>query len=142
MTYVPNMIHICPNKRCLDVFGGEIRERRERICLGNYPKSFFFFTKWGVWGHLWTLARCPRLDAPCMCARATRLTPAILSFSCLLVSNLTVYLKAFMDFDWADLGLPRKLWMDQKLWPWEAYWCTFHGLLDNFTILTPILPQE
>ena len=43
LTYVPNMIHICPNKRCLDVFGGEIRERRERICLGNYPKSFFFF---------------------------------------------------------------------------------------------------
>ena len=28
---------------CLDVFGREIRERRERICLGNYPKYIYIY---------------------------------------------------------------------------------------------------
>ena len=36
------------------------------------------------------------------------LTSAIFSFSCL---NLIAYLKVFSDFDCADLGVPRKVWI-------------------------------
>ena len=67
MTYVPNMIHICPNKRCLDVFGGEIRERRERICLGNYPKSFFFFLQNEGSGDIYGLWHAPQGLAHLVC---------------------------------------------------------------------------
>ena len=96
---------------CLDVFGREIRERRVRICLGNAQKIFlffFFFCKmrglgafivgfwpFGFWQPL--SGHWPPL-----------LTLSILAFSS---PSLDEYLKVFLGSDWADFGVPRKLWM-------------------------------
>ena len=95
---------------CLDVFGREIRERRERIFPGNYPKSFFFFfCKMSGLGACMdfdtlpeaqhTLYALSQAGGHTRCARSTRLMSVILSLSFLSVLSLTAYLNAFLDFD-------------------------------------------
>ena len=58
---------------CLDMFGREIRERRERICPEIAQNLFVCVCvqNEGFRGYLWTLACLLRLDAPCWCAKSS-----------------------------------------------------------------------
>ena len=139
------------------MFGREIRERRERICPEIAQNLFVCVCvqNEGFRGYLWTLACLLRLDAPCWCAKSSWrpykvhwVNPVDVSknffFSCFSVLTSIAYLMAFFDSDWVDLDVLGKLWMssfrtlkklkrlwlDQKLWPWEVCWCAPHGFWD------------
>ena len=76
---------------CLDVFGREIRERRERIFPGNYPKSFFFFLQnewsggmYGLWHTSWG-------SAYLVCAESSRWPYKVRQVNSTNVSNFVSF---------------------------------------------------
>ena len=64
---------------CLGVFGREIKERRERICLGKLPNTSSFFQNEGS-GDIYTGKLILRLPMHLVGPLATLLTSAVLAF--------------------------------------------------------------
>ena len=113
---------------CILMCLGEKLERGEIESTQKLPKIFFFFYKMRGLGVFtkenWTFSFWGTLYG----RRPPLLTSAILAFTGL---DLDTYLKVFPNSNWADLSVPRKLWMpsfqnteeienqwwNKKLWP-------------------------